>query len=140
MTRILIPFTDPDQGERAIRRLLEEKHAASAEVELLAVVEPLSPGKVSIFLSHERAEELAGAAAARWLKQLEPLLTAARIKHRSRLALGAPKKVIAEAMRREDIDRVLLPMSVSRWLGRAVLDRRAGQSSRVTPHPVTVVS
>jgi nucleotide-binding universal stress UspA family protein len=140
MTRILIPFTDPDQGERAIRRLLEEKRAASVEVELLAVVEPLTPGKVSIFLSQERAGELAGAAAARWLEQLEPLLTAARIRHRSQIVLGVPKKVIAEAMRREDIDRVLLPMSAARWLGGTLVNRRAAQLSRATPHPVTVVS
>jgi nucleotide-binding universal stress UspA family protein len=140
MTRILIPFTDSDQGKRAVRRLLEEKPAASVEVELLAVVEPLTPGKVSIFLSPERAEALAGAAAARWLRELEPILDRARIKYRSQIALGAPRKVIAKAMRRDDIDRVLIPISTSRWLGRALFNRRAAQLSRATPHPVTVVS
>jgi nucleotide-binding universal stress UspA family protein len=140
MTRILIPFTDAEQGARAVRRLLEEKVSASVEVELLAVVEPLTPGKVSIFLSPERAEVLARAAAARWLRELEPILERACIKHRSTIALGAPKTVIAEAMRREDIDRVLIPIGASRWFGRALINRRAAQLSRDTPHPVTVVS
>jgi hypothetical protein len=140
MTRILIPFTDPDQGERAVRRLLEERPSASVEVELLAIVEPLTPGKVSIFLSQERAETLASAAAARWLDRLELLLEATRIKHRSRIALGAPRKVMAEAMRRNDVDRVLIPIGTSHWWSRALVKRRAAQLRRATPHAVTVVS
>lgn len=139
MTRILIPFSNPEQGERAVRRLLDEKPSASVEVELLAVVDPLTPGKVSIFLSQERAEALASAAAERWLERLELLLDAARVRHRSQIALGAPRRVIAEAMRRNDIDRVMIPIGVSHWWSRALAKRRAAQLRRATPHTVTVV-
>ena len=139
MIRVLIPFTDPDQGERAVRRLLEERPGRSVEVELLAVVEPLTPGKVGIRLSPERARDLASVAAMRWLQRLEPLLDVARIKYRSRIELGAPAKVIADAMRRVDIDRVLIPIDASPWLGKGLVGLRTTQLSRVTPHPVTVV-
>lgn len=110
------------------------------EVELLAVVEPLTPGKVAIYLSEEHAKALAGAAAMQWIMELEPMLARARIPHHSRIGFGAPRKVIADAMRRPDIDRVLISFDRSRWLGRMWTKRRAMQLRRVTPHPVTVVS
>jgi len=140
MTRVLIPFTDPDQGERAVRRLLDEKPSTSVEVELLAVVEPLTSGKVSIFLSPERAEQFARSAAADWIERLNALLDGARIEHRSQVAVGTPNKIIAEAMRRDDIDRVLIPVNASHWWAKPLLKRRRAQLSRATPHPVTVVS
>jgi hypothetical protein len=140
MTRVLIPFTDPDQGERAVRRLLDEKSSASVEVELLAVVEPLTPGKVSIFLSPGRAEAFTRSAAADWIERLKALLDGARIKHRSQVAVGTPKKIIAEAMRRNDIDRVLIPVNASHWWSKPLLKRRLARLRRATPHPVTVVS
>jgi nucleotide-binding universal stress UspA family protein len=140
MTRILIPFTDPDQGERAVRRLLDERPPTSVEIELLAVVEPLTPGKVSVFLSPKRAEALARAAATDWIGRLKPLLDGVCIKHRSQIAVGAPKKVIAEAMRRNDIDRVLIPIDAPHWWAKVLFKRRVARLSRATRHPVTVVS
>ena len=73
MTRILIPFTDPQDAERAIRRLLDESPSSTTSVRLLAVVEPLTPGRIDIYLSRARAEALARAAAARWIDYLRSI-------------------------------------------------------------------
>jgi hypothetical protein len=139
MARILIPFTDPRHAERAIQRLLDESPPLPTSVQLLAVVEPLTPGKVGIHLSPARAEALACAAAARWLDGLEALLKAAGIKCDSEIAVGPPKKLIAQAMARTDIDRVLLPVGSPRWWSRWTAARREDVLTRASHHPVTVV-
>jgi hypothetical protein len=139
MNRVLIPFTDPESAERAVRKLLDEAPSPALEVELLAVIEPLVPGKVRVFLSPERAEGLARAAAERWLARLEALLDAANIRHRSEIAVGRPAAVIEAALRRPNIDRVLLPARHSRWLSAATAAERSAQLTRTARHPVTVV-
>ena len=139
MARILIPFTDPRDAERAIRRLLDESPALPTSVQLLAVVEPLTPGKVSIYLSPARAEALACAAAARWLDGLEALLNGAGIQCDTEIAVGPPRKLIAQAMARTDIDRVLLPTRSFRWWSRRMAARRESVLTRASHHPVTVV-
>ena len=108
MARVLIPFADPDHGERAVRQVLAEPPDPGLEVLLLAVVEPLVPGKVSLYLSRARAESLCAAAAVRWLHALEATLDAARVPHKSEVALGRPADVIARAARERDVDRVVL--------------------------------
>jgi hypothetical protein len=139
MARILIPFTDPQDAERAIRRLLDESPSLTTSVQLLAVVEPLTPGRISIYLSRARAEALACAAAARWLDGLEGLVKAAGIKCDSEIVVGPPRKLIAEAMARTDIDRVLLPTTSPRWWSRWTAARRENVLTRASHHPVTVV-
>ena len=139
MARILIPFTDPQDAERAIRRLLDESPSLTTSVQLLAVVEPMTPGKVSIYLPRARAEALACSAAARWLDGLEALLKAAGIKSNSEIAVGPPKKLIAQAMARPDIDRVLLPARSPRWWSRWTAARRGIMLTRASHRPVTVV-
>lgn len=139
MTRVLIPFTDPQDAERAIRRLLDESPSLTTSVQLLAVVEPLTPGKVGIYLSPTRAEALACAAAARWLDGLEALLKGAGIQCESEIAVGPPRKLIAQAMARTDIDRVLLPTTSPRWWSRWTAARRENALTRASHHPVTVV-
>jgi hypothetical protein len=139
MNRVLIPFTDPESAERAVRKLLDEAPSPALEVELLAVVEPLVPGKVRVFLSPERAECLARAAAERWLARIEALLDAANIRHRSEIAVGRPAAVIDAALRRPNIDRVLLPARRSRWLSAATAAERSAQLTQTSRRPVTVV-
>jgi hypothetical protein len=139
MNRVLIPFTDPESAERAVRKLLDEAPSPTLEVELLAVVEPLTPGKVRIFLSPERAESLARAAAARWLSRIEALLDAANIRHRSEILIGHPAVVIDEALRRPNIDRVLLPARRPRWRSAAIAAKQSAKLTRIVRHPVTVV-
>jgi hypothetical protein len=139
MARILIPFTDPQDAERAIRRLLDESPLLTTSVRLLAVVDPITPGKISIYLSQARAEALACAAAARWLDGLEALLKAAGIKCDSEIAVGPPRKLIAQAMARPDIDRVLLPARSLRWWSRWTAVRRGITLTRASHRPVTVV-
>ena len=139
MTRILIPFTDPQDAERAIRRLLDESPSSTTSVRLLAVVEPLTPGRINIYLSRARADALARAAAARWIDYLEALLRAASIKCTSEIAVGSPREVIAQAMGRADIDRVLLPTTSPRWWSRWTAARRENMLTRASHHPVTVV-
>jgi hypothetical protein len=139
MDKVLIPFTDPKSAERAVRKLLDEAPSSTFEVELLAVVEPLTPGKVRIFLSPERAERLARTAAACWLARIEALLDAANIRHHSEIAVGRPEAIIDEALRRPDIDRVLLPARRPRWLSAATAAKRSAELTRIVRHPVTVV-
>jgi hypothetical protein len=139
MNRVLIPFTDPESAERAVRILLDEAPSPTLEVELLAIVEPLTPGKVRIFLSPERAECLSRAAAEHWLARIEALLDAANIRHRSEIAVGRPEAIIDEALRRPNIDRVLLPARRPRWLSAATAAKRSAELTRIVRHPVTVV-
>jgi nucleotide-binding universal stress UspA family protein len=139
MNRVLIPFTDPESAERAVRQLLDEAPSAKFEVELLAVVEPLTPGKVRIYLSAQRAEELARAAAQRWLARIESLLDGAHIAHRSEVAMGRPAAMIDAALRRGDIDRVLLPARSPRWRSAAAAGRQSARLTRAAHHPVTLV-
>lgn len=108
MPRVLIPFSDFRTGERAVRRLLARRRAASADVELLAVVDPLTPGKVRMFVSPELAKAQAGAAASRWLDALESMLENAGVAGRSRIAVGPLHRILEDEGARDDIDEVLL--------------------------------
>jgi hypothetical protein len=67
MARVLIPFSDLASGQRAVRRLLQEARDPRQSVELLAMVDPLTSGKVAVFVSRAQAEAQSRAAAARWV-------------------------------------------------------------------------
>jgi hypothetical protein len=139
MATILIPFTEPAGAERAIRRLLDERPATGTQVLLLAVMEPLTPGKVSIYLSEAKAERLVRDAAARWLDDLEAILKSAGIQCSSEIAVGPRKKLIAAAMARTDIDRVLLPARSPHWWAGWTAARRGNNLTRASHRPVSVV-
>jgi nucleotide-binding universal stress UspA family protein len=108
MARVLIPFSDLASGERAVRRLLRENRDPRLAVELLAIVDPLTSGKVAVFVSRQSAEAQSRAAATRWLAALEAALQDARIPYRSRIAVGSVQAMLRRAGERSDIDRVLL--------------------------------
>ncbi|HEX6136783.1 MAG TPA: universal stress protein [Casimicrobiaceae bacterium] len=108
MARVLIPFSDLASGERALRRLLARPRDQRLAVELLAIVDPLTSGKVAVFVSPERARAQASAAARRWLDSLEAMLEQARIPHRSHVATGGLRDILRREGARSDIDEVLL--------------------------------
>jgi nucleotide-binding universal stress UspA family protein len=108
MARVLIPFTDRASGERALRSLLARPRDPSLRVELLAIVDPLTPGKVAVFVSRERAKAQATAAAQQWLSDLGALLAAANVAHRLRVATGRLRDILQAERGRRDIDEVLL--------------------------------
>ena len=114
MLTVLIPFTDVESGERAIRELLKECSPAELEVELLAVVEPVH-FDTGHALSRDLAEQSARATASCWLARLAPLLDQAHLPHRSRIVIGPPATEIEAAVRRTDVDRVVLPATAPRW-------------------------
>jgi nucleotide-binding universal stress UspA family protein len=140
MVKVLIPITDPESGERAVKRLLRDGRGPGLEVELLAIVEPQTSGRVRMILSQQRAESLVRAAANRWLERLGALLTASGIPYRAEVAVGPANAAIEAAARRADIDRVLLPASTPRWLSSATAHWHGARLARQTHHPVTVVS
>jgi hypothetical protein len=139
MAKVLIPFTDPESAERAVQRLLDESPGPSLEVELLAIVEPLTPGKVIIFLSPQRAEALVRTAATAWIARIGALLTAANVPYRGQIAVGRAAVEIDAAVHRADVDRVLLPARAPRWLAAATARHQSARLTRATHHPVTVV-
>ena len=108
MPRILIPFTDQASGERAVRRLLARPRNPALSVELLAIVDPLTPGKVAVFVSRERAKAQATAAAQQWLSYLAGLLDRAGVAYRLRVATGRMRDILTAERDRRDIDEVLL--------------------------------
>jgi nucleotide-binding universal stress UspA family protein len=126
-------------AKRAIRRLLAEHRSRDTEVRLLAVVEVLIPGKVSIYLSEAQAEKLAREAAARWIDDLESILKSAGIQYTSEIAVGSPKKLIPAAMARTDVDRVLLPARSPHWWARWTASHRENSLGRSLHRPVSVV-
>ena len=101
MSRVLIPFSDLRSGERAVRRLLAEPRDAALSVELMAIVDPLTVGKVAVFVSRERAESQSRAAAARWLAHLEAMLDSAGVRYRSSIAVGRLRTSLRDAGARE---------------------------------------
>ena len=115
MKTVLVPFTDPDGAERAVRSLLQEAHAEPFEVELLAVVEPVDLSNVHMYMSPQRAEQSARATAAGWIARLAPLLRAANVTYRSAVAIGHAPMEIEAALHRTDVDRVVLPATAPRW-------------------------
>lgn len=136
MVRLLIPFAEPQGGMRAIDALLREPRDGGLAVHLAAVVEPLRPGKVAMFVSAARAESLVREAALRWLAPLEAKLAAAGVPFVSEVVLGAPGPTIRALAQRPDIDRVLLPPPRPGALGRRDIERIRDLS----PHPVTLVA
>lgn len=136
MARVLIPFSDPASGERAVRRLLAQRRDPRLEVELLAIVDPLTPGKVSIFVPPEKAEAQAIGAATRWLNRLEPMLEDERIAYRSVIATGPVRETLRRVGARVDIDRVILGTPardpLRRWRRRSI--------ARLMHRPVVSVS
>lgn len=108
MARVLIPFSKLENGERAVRRLLREPREPRLTVELLAIVDPLTPGKVMVFVSPAKAEAQARAAASSWLDRLQRILTDACVPWRSSVAVGPVRAILRRERGRADIDRVLL--------------------------------
>ncbi|HEX2389603.1 MAG TPA: hypothetical protein VHL33_00890, partial [Casimicrobiaceae bacterium] len=87
MARVLIPFSNADDGVRAVRRLLDEPRDPRLDVELLAIVDPLTSGKVAVFVSRAKAEAQSRAAAERWIAELQQLLSAAGVQSHARIAV-----------------------------------------------------
>ena len=124
MARVLIPFSDFASGQRAVRRLLQEPRDPRQSVELLAMVDPLTSGKVAVFVSPAQAEAQSRAAAARWLERLAPQLDAAGIPNTSSVVVGLRRNLLRQVGERKDIDRVLLGTRsrdpLRRWRRQAV--------------------
>lgn len=118
MARVLIPFSTLDDGVRAVRRLLEEPRDSRLDVELLAIVDPLTSGKVAVFVSRAQAEAQSCAAATRWIAQLQQLLSAAGVRNQARIAVGPVRETLRSAGARADFDRVLLGTRTRGLLGR----------------------
>ena len=108
MSRVLIPFSDFASGERAIARLAARPRDPHLEVEILAIVDPLTPGRIPMIVSARRAEVQAVAAARRWLDRLEPMLDDARIRYRSQIAVGPVTDILRRAGARDDVDEIIL--------------------------------
>jgi hypothetical protein len=115
MTKVLVPFTDPDGAERALRCLLEEVPTEPFEVELLAVAEPVNLSNVHLFISPQSGEQAARAAAACWIAKLAPLLEDAGVPYHARVVIGNASVEIEAALHRSDVDRVVVPATAPRW-------------------------
>jgi nucleotide-binding universal stress UspA family protein len=136
MPKVLIPFAHPEGAQRAVEALLRELPDPSLTVHLVAVVEPLRPGKVAMFVTAGRAAEMVHEAAQRWLAPLAAQLAAARIPFTAETVLGDPRRAIAALTQRADIDRVVLPPPRTGWLWR----HDGGHIRDRSPHPVTLVA
>ena len=136
MTRVLIPFSEPQGAARAVAMLIGEAPDRRTSVHLLAAVEPRVSGKVILYLSPDHAEALVRAAAERWLAPLEATLAAAGIPYTSEIVVGPTNATIRDAAARADIDRVLLPGARYRRLSQ----RERGRMERRSRHTVTPVA
>lgn len=115
--RILIRFTDRISGERAVRHLLDSKPPVPFEVELLAIAEPLTCGKVRIFLAPQRAESMIRDAGKQSIAALSQLLSAEGISFQALMSVGRGSVILGRALRRTDVDSILLAAPISGWLG-----------------------
>jgi hypothetical protein len=105
---VAIPFSDPADGARAVDALLAAPRHPRLAVELIAMVEPLRSGKVAVFVSDERAERDARAAAARWLSRLEQRLERARVPYRSSVAVGPVTRTLRELGERREFAQLMV--------------------------------
>lgn len=134
MTRVLIPFSEPQGAARAVSMLIAEAPDRRTTVHLLAAVEARVSGKVVLYVSPAHAETLVRAAAERWLAPLEAALAAAGIPYTSEIVVGPTKATLRDAAARADVDRVLLTEATYRGLSqreRGRIKQRSRQS--VTP-------
>jgi len=115
MCKVLVPFTDQDSAERAIRQLLVEDVTDPLEVELLAIAEAPQLSNVRRFVPPGAAEEAARSTASCWIARLGPLLQAAQVPYHAEIVVGRPQAEIEAALHRTDVDRVLLPADAPRW-------------------------
>jgi uncharacterized protein YbjT (DUF2867 family) len=136
MTRVLIPFSEPEGAARAVAMLVGEAPDRRTSVHLLAAVEPRVSGKVILYVSPARAEALVLAAAKRWLAPLEATLAAAGISCTSEIVVGPTRDAIRDAAARVDVDRILLPATKYRWLSQ----RERARIEQRGRHPVTLVA
>jgi hypothetical protein len=101
MKKVLLPFTDSDSAERALRSLLEEVHTEPYEVELLAVAEPVDLSNVHRFVSPQRAEQSARAAAALLDCQAGAIVAdLANVPYRANVVIGNAPAEIEAALHR----------------------------------------
>lgn len=125
MYLIAIPFSDLAGGARAVETLLSAPRPPGLEVELIAMVEPLRPGKVAVFVSAETAERQVREAAGRWLLDLEARLEQAGVVCRSMVAVGPSSRTLRLLAGRRDISQIMMPEPASapwrRRLGHAAL-------------------
>jgi nucleotide-binding universal stress UspA family protein len=136
MTRVLIPFSEPQGAARAVAMLIGEAPDRQTSVHLLAAVEPRVSGKVVLYVSPAHGEALVRAAAERWLAPLEAALAAAGIPCTSEIVVGPTRATIRDAAARVDVDRILLPAAKYRWLSQ----RERAQIEQRGRHPVTLVA
>jgi nucleotide-binding universal stress UspA family protein len=106
MQRVAIPFSDLASGERAVAALVRDVATAAAEVELVAMVEPLRPGKVAAFVSEAAARAQVTAAAQEWLAALEARLRSAGLRCRGSIAVGPPTVTLRRLAERSDVSRI----------------------------------
>lgn len=116
MTKVLIPFTEPEGAERAVRQFLAEANgsASDSEVELLAIVEPFKFETGRYPLSPSMLDQLAREAASVWLARVAPLLNAASTPYHAGVAVGDRAEEVERAVHRHDIDRVILPAEAAK--------------------------
>jgi hypothetical protein len=127
MRNVLVPFSDLASGERAVARLVSQRRRTRLTVELLAIVDPLTSGKVEVFVSPERAKAQSRVAAEGWLRTLEAKLDAGGIAHRSSIAFGKLRDILKREGARRDVDEVLLGAAEHDVL-RAFRRRRVAQA------------
>ena len=82
MYKVLIPFTEPDGGERAVRHLLKEPPRA-LQVELLAIIEATGLHTSRRYISAASAEEASRATAMVWIAKVAPILQAAGVPYKT---------------------------------------------------------
>jgi hypothetical protein len=116
MTKVLIPFIEPEGAERAVRQFLSEANGSARDnlVELLAIVEPMHSETNRHASSDVAAKQLAREAASVWLARIAPLLSASSTPYHSDVVVGDRAEEIERAVHRHDIDRVILPENAAR--------------------------
>jgi len=133
--RVAVPFADLASGERAVDALMRAPRDRQLQVELVAMVDPLRPGRVAVFVPAATAEAQARQAAQHWLAQLEARLAAASITCRSHVALGPSTRTLRELAARSDVERIVV--ADSREAPWRALSR--DMALRSAAPPVTVV-
>jgi len=129
--RVLVAFVSPENVADAVSELVRDaQQGAHVAVHLAAVVEPACAGKVSLYVTRQRAETLARSTGRRWLEPLESILDAAGVPCTSEVILGRAPAVFHALAGRGDFDRVVLDPAT-------VPGSRDARRKRARPRPRT---
>lgn len=140
MKKILVPCDDSDSALRAVRHAaIEAAGPAPAEIQLLHVVEPMTPVTLSQAFSASRLDERFPPQAAKALEPAIAVLTQAGVRYSLHCHFGSPGPEIANHARAAGCAAIVMGTRGRGALASLVIGSVAMEVVQLADVPVTLV-